>query len=382
YASISYSGNTAVFAASAGVTRLGSGSGTINMKLSAEADKLNIVKTFSPAAAYSTNDFNFTRTLTAGANNISGSLLNLTDNSTTTGANSTVMARFNQTASAATGNLLELQKAGANQFAVSANGAITAAVTGNTINGLVINGGSLSSVGNITGAGALTLASGSTATLLTLQSGTGTAKISLDSTANTITLGVSDTIGVLLVLDTKTDAGDPTGSNGAMYYNSSTGKFRCYEGDAWKNCIGGEVYIHKTADQGHAATSFVDITDLGWPVVANGNYRFECNIFYQAGATTNCWLVSATAPATPNLFVGQTFGATSVTATGGSQWNVNDGGSVTATSATTTPGNGIKVTGLLRNGATAGTLQLRFRNEVATSTHTIKQGSYCSYNAF
>jgi hypothetical protein len=40
------------------------------------------------------------------------------------------------------------------------------------------------------------------------------------------------------------------------------------------------------------------------------------------------------------------------------------------------------VTGLLRNGANAGTLQMRWANEVGTSTHTIKQGSYCHYYTF
>lgn len=47
----------------------------------------------------------------------------------------------------------------------------------------------------------------------------------------------ADTTGALLVLDTKNDSGDPSGVNGAMYYNSNAGKFRCYEGSAWKNCI-------------------------------------------------------------------------------------------------------------------------------------------------
>jgi len=58
----------------------------------------------------------------------------------------------------------------------------------------------------------------------------------VDTTNSLVTIGQSDTNGALFVLDTKTDPGDPTGSDGAMYYNSDSGKFRCYEG-AWKNCI-------------------------------------------------------------------------------------------------------------------------------------------------
>lgn len=41
----------------------------------------------------------------------------------------------------------------------------------------------------------------------------------------------------LLVLDYKNTSGDPTGVNGAMYYNSNTSKFRCYENSTWKDCI-------------------------------------------------------------------------------------------------------------------------------------------------
>jgi hypothetical protein len=40
------------------------------------------------------------------------------------------------------------------------------------------------------------------------------------------------------VLDVKNTSGDPTGTNGAMYYSSSSNKFRCYENGAWTNCIG------------------------------------------------------------------------------------------------------------------------------------------------
>ncbi len=56
--------------------------------------------------------------------------------------------------------------------------------------------------------------------------------------AGDVTIGNVDTTGSLFILDTKTGAGDPTGVNGGMYYNSSSNKFRCYENTAWTNCIG------------------------------------------------------------------------------------------------------------------------------------------------
>jgi hypothetical protein len=48
--------------------------------------------------------------------------------------------------------------------------------------------------------------------------------------------GSGSTTPDLLKLDAKSDAGDPTGTNGAMYYNVNTSKFRCFEAAAWKNC--------------------------------------------------------------------------------------------------------------------------------------------------
>ncbi len=57
-----------------------------------------------------------------------------------------------------------------------------------------------------------------------------------------LTIGTADATGTLLILDDKTGAGDPTGVQGAMYYNSNAHKFRCYEGatgsGTWKDCIG------------------------------------------------------------------------------------------------------------------------------------------------
>jgi len=63
----------------------------------------------------------------------------------------------------------------------------------------------------------------------------------VDTTNSRVYIGnlTADGTGALLVLDTKNTAGDPTGVNGSMYYNSNTSKFRCYEADAWTDCISG-----------------------------------------------------------------------------------------------------------------------------------------------
>lgn len=60
----------------------------------------------------------------------------------------------------------------------------------------------------------------------------------VDSTDSRVFIGSStaDSTGILLVLDGKNTAGDPTGIDGGMYYNENLSAFRCYEAGAWKNC--------------------------------------------------------------------------------------------------------------------------------------------------
>lgn len=71
-----------------------------------------------------------------------------------------------------------------------------------------------------------------------------------------------DSTAVVLVLDTKNTSGDPAGTNGAMYYNSSLGKFRCYENGMWKSCVSGKASVVTIG----APTSYVT-----WAIPANQN---------------------------------------------------------------------------------------------------------------
>jgi hypothetical protein len=80
-------------------------------------------------------------------------------------------------------------------------------------------------------------------TAFQIQNSSNLSLFGADSLNNLIQIGSSVSHAsnpVVLVLDNYNNATDPSGgqqTNGAMYYNASTGKFRCYQNSAWANCI-------------------------------------------------------------------------------------------------------------------------------------------------
>jgi hypothetical protein len=73
----------------------------------------------------------------------------------------------------------------------------------------------------------------------TIQNSASTPLFQVDTLNNRLYVGnpTADSTGVLLVLDSKNSAGDPTGTNGGQYYNSNSNRFRCYENGAWRDCL-------------------------------------------------------------------------------------------------------------------------------------------------
>jgi len=66
--------------------------------------------------------------------------------------------------------------------------------------------------------------------------------LSTDTSGKQVVIGAGSTgesSVSLLVIDNQTgSSADPTGVNGAMYYNATTRVFRCYSAGAWQNCSG------------------------------------------------------------------------------------------------------------------------------------------------
>ena len=94
----------------------------------------------------------------------------------------------------------------------------------------------------LTGNAASTLST--TAGAITIQSGSGNVILAADgASSGNIQIGTGNggtgtSTPDLLVLDDNSTTTDPTGVAGAMYFNSVTQSFRCYQNTAWVNCGG------------------------------------------------------------------------------------------------------------------------------------------------
>ena len=143
----------------------------------------------------------------------------------------------------ASGNLLTLQKGGTGVFTIANDGSTNIHLT-------------------------------ATAALL-IDNSSSTAFFSVDTNAGVVRVGdpTADATGTVLVLDTKNTAGDPTGLNGAEYYNSFTQSFRCYRAvngttadGVWQDCTTNSIdHGWKLEDEFLSGNiSAFAIGSLGW----------------------------------------------------------------------------------------------------------------------
>ena len=302
YAGVSYTDatSTAVFAASSGgISQLGSGNGNVTISLGGATDALNFDKTYTPIAAYSSSDFNVIRNLTGTSFALTGNVFKIEDQSTiTSGSSASNLLYINQANTAATGNLILAQTGGSTtKFAVSTAGTVTVAagqsytgtgaltVSSGAATALTITGNAAStwstSTGNLTiqagGASKVILKPGTDSTsALEVQNAAGTAMFTVDSTNNRLSVGVSDTTGTLLVIDTDNDATYSDGAaantatevDGGMFYSTVNHNFMCGVAGSWQTCTG--LLYSNTAIGATISTCTTACSPLGTaPIPAN-----------------------------------------------------------------------------------------------------------------
>lgn len=202
-----------------------------------------------------------------------------------------------------------------------------------------------------------------------------------DTTNSRIQIGspTADGTAVVLVLDTKNTAGDPTGVNGAMYYNSNLGKFRCYEGGAWTNCITApspQTVVTMPSDvvnNNATADTLATATGLSFTVVSGTTYHFSALINYTAATTTTGSRWTVTGPASPttlSYISTNTLTATTQTVNYAAAYGVP----AAANAGSLTTGNIATVEGIIKPSA-SGTVSIQFASGVASSAITAKAGS-------
>ncbi len=207
-----------------------------------------LAKNAADVSSASVGSGSFLYAFTNGSSAVTSGVLKL-DNGTNTNSALSIIGSGNSAATNAyiyaknsnaspSGNILELQNnvsSGTDLLTVSATGSVGLKTTTNST------------------------------TALQLLNSTGGAVFTIDNNSSpaTVQVGSSSTDGnaFLLVLDSYNTT-DPTGSNGAMYYSTSTNTFRCRQNSAWMNCIGNTLMNDGVNNSASATLSTASDTTL------------------------------------------------------------------------------------------------------------------------
>ncbi|MEK7603225.1 MAG: hypothetical protein AAB459_03210, partial [Patescibacteria group bacterium] len=157
-----------------------------------------------------------------------------------------------------------------------------------------INGASRFRIDNT---GALEIRSGSTAGLVVKDAAGTNRLLTVNVSGNIVFIGNSatDGTGVIFVFDNKNTDGDPAGQEGAEYYNSARGTFRCYENSrGWTDCLGSPRPNTRR------------VTDLMYP--GTGTVFSLTGDVSTAGTAPTSIVATATEPAKLNYATGATSG--------------------------------------------------------------------------
>jgi hypothetical protein len=258
-------------------------------------------------------------------------------------------------------------------------------LTTGTTGALTLDTGSTGAINIGTNANAKTLTIGNStgATAININSGTGNINLQAAGTGTTGNVqigagGAGSATPDFLVLDNKNTAGDPTGTNGAMYYNSNTSKFRCYQGGAWTDCISSSATSQQKARVKSAnetvtsSTAFQNDDELAFNIGSNERWAYFMYIQGNVGATPDIkFRVTAPAGATCNVsFASQVAGIDTILSNRGCSTSSGNMGSGNTDAYWT-------IAGYTSTGATSGSVQLQWAQNTSSATATtVNAGSY------
>lgn len=163
-----------------------------------------------------------------------------------------------------------------------------------------------------------------------VQNAGGSSLLLADTTNSRIYIGspTADATGVILVLDTKNTAGDPTGVNGAVYYNSATGSFRCFQNGYWRDCM------QNPRTSFYYASDFMNVCGNGGSC-SDTTFNFNtagtgATVGAGAGTSSRPGIASLQTGTTATGFAGMLAGTNTMTLGGGNTWYFEISGGVGA----------------------------------------------------
>jgi hypothetical protein len=336
--------STGIIASSSGAIQVGSGSsGDINLLLISATTKLNASKTYTAAAPYSNNDFNFTRTITGGTNAVTGNVFSLQDQSTFTGGGSisSNVLYINQNNTSATGNLIVAKTGGAtDQFRVSTAGDVYAngSLTGNlgaTITGAVINLNASSNfatnINTGTSTGAVSIGNNTGNPAINIDSGTSAINIGTGNQARTLNVGTGGAIqGVTIGSTFSTSALTLRAGTGNLNLNTNSASASIIAKSSTNSTSAFQIQNAGGSNVFNADTTGANANNLITTLTASGSPSFEGNVFTGWTGAGGCTL-SAVTSGTTIPFNGNYSGQCSNTATIGAEYKYVTGALTTST---------------------------------------------------
>lgn len=164
------------------------------------------------------------------------------------------------------------------------------------------------------------------------------------------------------------------GASGFVVLDGSS-KLPAVDGSALTNLSGGDTYVYRTADATTkiSNTTFADDGVLQFSVAANSDYVFQFYIYVTS--TTGGFKYQFTGPASPTLLWHDGY-----TSPGGAHTLITAFSTAQNGFASNVNGNQVTVTGMLRNGANAGTVVLQWAQQTSDAAGTtVKAGSFLRY---